>query len=88
MRDGRRAAIGAHSRDVDLLVLVLVEIALHKLLEVPEPHLPRLALLELHLVEAGLAQLVLDILLEPVVEESAPAKTSRANSRLLDTDGV
>ena len=60
-------------RNIDLLVLVLVEIALDELLEIAEPHLPRLTLLELHLVEAAAAQATPHVLLEPVIQKGAAA---------------
>jgi hypothetical protein len=47
--------MGGYVRDVDFLMFVLVKIALDKLLKVAETHLPRLALLHLHLVELAVA---------------------------------
>lgn len=60
-------------RNVNLLVLVFVEIAFYKFFKISQTHLPGLVLLGLHLVKLGLAQPVLDMLLEPVVEECAAA---------------
>lgn len=73
-------------RNVDFLVFVLVKVPLDKLLKVAEPHLPRLPLLDLHLVEAALAQPSPDVLLESVVEERASAEPTSADGRLLDAE--
>lgn len=73
-------------RDVDLGMLVLVEIPLDKVLEVPQAHLPRLALLDLHLVEAAVSYPFPHVLLEPVVEEGAAAEAARADGGFLDSE--
>lgn len=73
-----------NSRDIDLLVLVLVEVPLHKLVKVAQAHLPRLTLFDLHLVEPAVAYPVPDMLLEPVVEERTTAEATRPDGRLFD----
>lgn len=60
-------------RYVDLLVLILIEVALDELLKVPEPHLPRLSLLLFHLVEPRLTQSTSHMLLKTIVEKRAAA---------------
>ncbi len=64
-------AAGIFLRNIDLLVLILVEIPLDEFLKVSKPHLPRLPLLHLHLVKPAMAQSVPDMLFESVVEEGA-----------------
>lgn len=68
--------------DIDLLVLVLIEIPLDKLLKIPQPHLPGLALLGLHLIETGLAKPCLDMFLESIIEERATAEPTCPYGRL------
>lgn len=63
-------------------MLVLVEVAFNKLLEIPQAHLPCFVLLDLHLVETAVAQFVPDMFFKPVVEERAAAKTTGTNSGL------
>ncbi len=67
-------------------MLVLVEVALDKLFKVAQAHLPRLALLDLHLVEAAHAQPVAYVLLESVVQEGTPAQAAGADGRLFDSE--
>lgn len=71
-------------RNVDLLVLVLVEVPLDKLLKVAEAHLPRLAFLHLHLLKPALSETVSDMLFKSVVEERTTTQTASPDGRLLD----
>lgn len=85
---GRTRGKGENSRDVDLLVLVLVKVPLDELLKVPQAHLPRPALLDLHVVELAGADAAPHVLLEAEVEEGAAAEAAGADGRLLDAQGL
>lgn len=66
-------------RHIDLLMFVLVEIPLDKLLEIPQSHLPCLALFRLHVIESALSESGFDMLFEPVVEKGATAQPAGSN---------
>lgn len=76
--------MGAHLRDVHLLVLILVEITLDELFKVPQAHLPRLTLLLLHLIEPCLAQSPPNVFLEPVIQKGTSTQSTSAHRRLFD----
>lgn len=73
-------------RGVELVELVLVEVALDVVLEHLEPHLPRLALARLHVVEARRAQPAADVFLKAVVEKGGAAEATGAEGRLFDAE--
>lgn len=82
----RQQDLSENLRDVNLLTFFLVKVALDVGLKVLERRLPRLSLLGLELLKSASPQPVLDVLLKPIVKESASAKPTCADSRLLDAD--
>lgn len=60
-------------RNVDFLVLILVEVSLNEFFKVSKTHLPCLALLGLHLIKASLAKTTSDMFFKTVVQESTSA---------------
>lgn len=54
-------------------MFVFAEIPLHELLEILQSHLPRLGLLQLHLVEACVSKSATNVFLKPIVEKRAAA---------------